>query len=91
MKSLELKKISLELKDISSYLKEKRDDELKRLNDLIRSGAIDYRINNCFNSLLRKNNQLKLAEDAHQLYEDVNRISYLLILHKFKRLIKKAK
>ena len=47
-----------------AYLTEKRNDELERFNDLIKAGETDERINNCFNSLLIKQKQVKLAEDA---------------------------
>ena len=59
---------TLELKNDISYLKEKRDDELQRFNDLINSDGTDERINNCYKSLLRKQKQLKLAEDAMVVY-----------------------
>ncbi len=54
---------NLELKNDISYLTEKRNDELERFNDLIKAGETDARINNCFNSLLRKQKQVELAED----------------------------
>jgi len=56
----------VELKNDISFLTEKRNDELERFNDLIKAGETDERINNCFNSLLRKQN--KLAEDALVIY-----------------------
>jgi hypothetical protein len=59
---------NLELKNDISYLTEKRNDELERFNDLIKVGETDERINNCFNSLLRKQKQVKLAEDALVIY-----------------------
>jgi hypothetical protein len=59
---------NLELKDNISYLTEKRNDELERFNDLIKAGETDERINNCFNSLLIKQKQVKLAEDALVIY-----------------------
>ena len=58
----------LELKNDISYLKEKRDDELQRFNDLINSDGTDERIYICYKSLLLKQNQLKLAEDAMVVY-----------------------
>ena len=60
---------NLELKNDISYLKEKRNDELERFNDLIKAGETDERINNCFKSLLRKQKQVKLAEDALVSYK----------------------
>jgi len=59
---------NLELKNDISYLKDKRDDELQRFNDLINSGDTDERIENCYKSLLRKQKQLKLAEDVMVVY-----------------------
>ena len=59
---------NLELRNDISYLKEKRDDELQIFNDLINSGDTDERIDNCYKSLLRKQKQLKLAEDAMVIY-----------------------
>lgn len=59
---------NLELKNNISYLTEERDDELERFNDLIKSGETDEKINNCFNSLLRKQKQVKLAVDAWVIY-----------------------
>jgi len=59
---------NLELKNDISYLKEKRDDELQRFNNLINSSDADERIDNCYKSLLRKQKQLKLAEDIMVVY-----------------------
>ena len=58
----------LELKNDISYLKEKRDDELQRFNDLINSDGTDERIYICYKSLLLKQKQLKLAEVAMVVY-----------------------
>lgn len=58
----------LELKNDISYLKEKRDDVLQKFNDLINSYDTDERIDNCYKSLLRKQKQLKLDEDAMVVY-----------------------
>jgi hypothetical protein len=46
------------------YFQEKRNDELERLQDLVKSDASEERIQNCFKSLMRKQNQLRLIEDA---------------------------
>ncbi len=59
---------NLELEKDISYLREKRNDELERFNDLIKSGETEERINSCFNSLLRKQKQVKLAEDAFVIF-----------------------
>jgi hypothetical protein len=65
MENLELKN---DISYLISYLTEKRNDELERFNDLIKAGETDERINNYFNSLLRKQKQVKLAEDALVIY-----------------------
>lgn len=50
------------------YFQHKRDDELERFNDLIKANESVEKIEKCFNSLLRKQKQLKLAEDALIIY-----------------------
>ena len=59
---------NLELKNDIPYLKEQRDDELQRFNDLINSGNTYERIDNCYKSLLSKQSLLKLAEDTMVVY-----------------------
>ena len=50
------------------YFQHKRDDELERFNDLIKANESVEKNEKCFNSLLRKQKQLKLAEDALIIY-----------------------
>jgi len=63
------------IKNDISYLTEKRNNELEKFNDLIKAGETDERINKCFNSLLRKQKQLKLVEDALVIY-NITKNSY---------------
>jgi hypothetical protein len=59
---------NLELKNDISYLIEIRNDELERFNELIKTGETDERVNNCFNSLLRIQKRVKLAEAVEGIY-----------------------
>lgn len=56
--------VSLEGINDVLYFQEKRNDELERLQDLVKSDAPAERIQNCFKSLMRKQKQLRLIEDV---------------------------
>lgn len=57
------------------YFTRKRDEELNRFNELIKCGETDERrTTDCFNSLMRKQKQLKLIEDALIIFHVTSKI-----------------